>query len=134
MIVSACLELYPGDAEPLMRRALEIRRKKRPAGHPDILDAMSKLGEVLLAEKKAEALPLLEEALAGIEHSNESTASDRADARFWVARARVELGVARAGALELAQSSCQALAGPDYRDDMATCRAWLAAHSGAARH
>src|SRR6185436_10729966 len=117
----------PAAAEPLLRRALEISRLKRPAGHPDITERAQLLGQTLLAEHKAEALPLLEEAATGREHDGDATAAARAEARFWVARARVELGVRREGALAAAVSACKALDTPGSREELAMCRAWIAA-------
>jgi hypothetical protein len=59
---------YQGDprgAEPLLREALDIRRKKLWPGHPAIVTAEVRLGEVLVAEHKTmEAEPLLREAVA----------------------------------------------------------------------
>ncbi|HEY7953815.1 MAG TPA: serine/threonine-protein kinase, partial [Polyangia bacterium] len=69
---TAMAEGQPAKAEPLFRRALEIRKKKRPAGHPDILASMELVGQALLAQRKREALPLLQEALAGAEHDANS--------------------------------------------------------------
>jgi tetratricopeptide (TPR) repeat protein len=118
----------PADAEPLFRRALAIVRKKRPPGHPDILDRESMLAQALLAEHKAEALPLFEDALAGVEHDKEASELDRADARFWVARARVELGVHSAGALAMASAACKTVGSSKQHDSAKVCPAWLAAH------
>ena len=42
--------------------SLEIRRKKRPPGHPDITDSLLQLGDALADQKKPEALTVLEEA------------------------------------------------------------------------
>jgi serine/threonine-protein kinase len=114
-------------AEVRFRRALEIIRKKRPPGHPDIgLDAGT-LGRCLLAQKKAEALALLEESLALLAGNEDIGKLEIAEARFWVARARVELGIKRDGALELAASACAELDDPEMQEEVAECRAWLAA-------
>ena len=121
------------EAEDYFRRALAITRKKRPPGHPDLSSDLQKLGAALLAEKKPEALAAFEEARAGIEKDSDATAGDRADARFSVARARVELGIRKAGALAEAESACRALDGREWQDAQRECRAWLAAHAGAAR-
>jgi tetratricopeptide (TPR) repeat protein len=129
----ALAEGKPAEAEPLLRRALEICRKKRPAGHPDILNAESDLAEVLLTEHKPEALPLFEDALAGVERDGDATSVDRADSRFWVARARVELGVRAAGALAMASAACKEVgASPDH-DSAKVCHGWLAAHHAEAK-
>ncbi|HEX6836497.1 MAG TPA: tetratricopeptide repeat protein, partial [Polyangia bacterium] len=124
----AMAEGKPAEAEPHFRRALEIVRKRRPAGHPDILDFESTLAQCLLAEHKAEALPLFEDALAGIEHDKDATEMDRADARFWAARARVELGVKTAGALALASAACKTVGHSTQHDSAKVCGPWLAAH------
>jgi tetratricopeptide (TPR) repeat protein len=130
----AMAEGQPAKAEELYRRVLEIRKKKRPPGHPDIIDAEELLGEALLMQKKAEALPLLEEVLAAVEKDKEAPPGDRADARFTAARARVELGVRRAGALDVATAACKELDAPASHEAFAACSAWLTqhgAHSGA---
>jgi hypothetical protein len=46
-------------------------------------------------DEAPEALELYEEALAGTEKDDNSRDADKADARFWAARARVELGIRR---------------------------------------
>ncbi|MGZ3439952.1 MAG: serine/threonine-protein kinase, partial [Polyangia bacterium] len=119
------------DAEALLRRALDIWRKKRPPRHPDVLDGETMLAQALLAEHKAEALPLFEDALAGVEQDKDASELDRADSRFWVARARVELGVHAAGALAMATAACKAVAGSKQHDSATACPGWLAAHHAA---
>ena len=114
-------------AEAMFRQALDIGRKKRPPGHPDLLDGESTLAQVLLAEHKAEALPLFEDALAGVEKDKDATELDRADARFWEARARVELGVKTAGALATASAACKTVGPSKQHDSAKVCHAWLAA-------
>jgi tetratricopeptide (TPR) repeat protein len=53
------------DAEQLFRRALESRRKKFPAWHPDLIAAEVRLGEVLTTEGRLNvAEPLLREAVS----------------------------------------------------------------------
>jgi Flp pilus assembly protein TadD len=54
-----------GEAEPFLRRSLEIRRKELPAGHPEIARAKTLLGSCL-AElgRDGEAMALLREANA----------------------------------------------------------------------
>jgi tetratricopeptide (TPR) repeat protein len=58
---------FQGDAagaEPLLRQALQIRKKTLPSGHPNVIAAQVRLGEVLTAEDKpTEAEPILREAL-----------------------------------------------------------------------
>ncbi len=55
------------DAEPNSRRALEILRQQRPAGHPDIARAMSVLAMILQAQNKlGEAAQLSREALQSL--------------------------------------------------------------------
>jgi len=57
----------PASAEPLLRRALDIRKKELSPGHPSIIATEVRLGEVLVDEGKvAEAEPLLREAVASI--------------------------------------------------------------------
>ena len=52
------------EAEPLLRKALEIRRNALPAGHPDIADNLNNLANLLKTQNKlVEAEPLLREAL-----------------------------------------------------------------------
>jgi tetratricopeptide (TPR) repeat protein len=52
-------------AEPLLRQALEINRKKLPPGYPGIITAQVRLGEALTYEGKAAAAePILREALS----------------------------------------------------------------------
>jgi serine/threonine protein kinase/tetratricopeptide (TPR) repeat protein len=52
------------DAEPHLRKSLEIRRATLPAGHPDIATAMNNLAELLRAQNRLdEAEPLHREAL-----------------------------------------------------------------------
>ena len=59
------LQHDPAGAEPLLRRTLEIRKKELSAGHPAIISAETRLGEVLTDEGKfAEAETLLREAVA----------------------------------------------------------------------
>jgi tetratricopeptide (TPR) repeat protein len=120
----------PAAAEASFRRALEIRRKKRPAGHPEIVRALRLLGSALTAERKGEAVPILEEAVAAVERDPDAGAATRAQIRFGLGRARVELGVDRAGGLALATAACAALATPGERDAHADCQAWLARQSG----
>jgi tetratricopeptide (TPR) repeat protein len=51
-------------SEHLARRALEIRRKKLPADHPDLAQAELQLGRALIAQgRAAEAEPLLQRAV-----------------------------------------------------------------------
>jgi hypothetical protein len=58
----------PAAAEPLLRRALEVRKATLETGHPDILEAQVRLGQVLIQEdKSAEAEPLLREAMQSAE-------------------------------------------------------------------
>ncbi len=125
----AMAEGNAGAAEPYFRQAVAIMRKKREPGHPELLDKVAKLAESLLAQKKAEALPLFDEVLAGTEKDVDATDGDKASARFWSARARVELGIRRDGAMELAQSSCKALDQKEWKNTYADCVAWLAAHA-----
>jgi eukaryotic-like serine/threonine-protein kinase len=120
-------------AEDHYRRALEIIRKKRPLGHPEVVGSVAKLAGILLDEKSPEAIPLLEEALAGIEHDPDATATDRAEARFALGRGRFELAVDRAAGLALATASCQELDTAATRTDFAECQTWLTAHRGTQR-
>jgi tetratricopeptide (TPR) repeat protein len=115
-------------AEALFRRALEIGRKKRQPGHPDLVDGESMLAQALLAEHKGEALTLFDDVLAWVERDKDSTPVDRADARFWLARAHVELGVKAAGELAAATSACKEVAGSSQHDSAKVCHAWLTAH------
>jgi len=128
----AMAEGHLGEAESYFRRALAITRAKRPPGHPDISMFLAELGGVLLAEKKPEAVALFEEVLAAAEKNGDASAGDRADARFDAARARYELGVRKAGALEVAQAACKELDKPQWHESQQECRAWLAAHGGGA--
>ena len=118
----------PADAESYFRRAVAITRAKRPPGHPDLASDLHKLGEALIAEKKPEAVAVFEEALTGVEKDGDATAGDRADARFWAARARYELDVRRAGAWAIVDAACKELDKPDWQDSLHECRAWLTAH------
>lgn len=127
----AMLEERPADAEPLFRRALEIRRKKRPAGHPDIVDSLNLLSQALLAQHKREALPLLVEAQTDVAHDSDASANDRAEAGFTLAQARVTLGVERGRALAQAQAACHTLDTPTSRDEFGECSAWLRSHAPA---
>jgi serine/threonine-protein kinase len=55
----------PASAEPLLRQALAIRRKQFSFGHPNVIAAEVRLGEVLTAEGKVqEAEPTLRDAVA----------------------------------------------------------------------
>ncbi len=57
------LGLYD-QAEPNLRKSLEIRRAVRSAGHPEIASSLAKLAELLLAQNKlAEVEPLVRESL-----------------------------------------------------------------------
>ena len=123
----AMAENKPAAAEPLFRQAVAIMRKKREPGHPDLLGDVALLAEALLALKKPEAVGLFEEVRAGTEKDTDATDGDKAYARFWAARARVELGIRREGALELAQASCNALDQKDWASDHTKCLEWLAA-------
>jgi tetratricopeptide (TPR) repeat protein len=125
----AMAEGNPAVAEPLFRQAVAIVRKKREPGHPDLLGDVALLAESLLAMKKPEAIGLFEEVLAGTEKDGDATDGDKAYARFWAARARVELGIHREGALELAETSCKALDQKDWQSDHTACVEWLAAHA-----
>jgi serine/threonine-protein kinase len=61
------LQHDPSSAEPLLRQALDIRKKELSAGHPAIISVETRLGEVLIDEgKSAEAEPLLRQATAEI--------------------------------------------------------------------
>lgn len=124
----AMAEGKPAAAEPLFRQAVAIMRKKREPGHPDLLGDVALLAESLLAMHEPEALDLFEEVLAGTEKDGDATNGDKAYARFWAARARLELGIRREGAIELAEMSCKALDQKDWKSDYTACRAWLAAH------
>ena len=66
--------------------------------------------------------------LAGTEGDKDASEQDRADARFWEARARVELGVKPAGALATASAACKTVAGSKQHDSAKVCHAWLLAH------
>ncbi len=128
------IEMAQGNAaaaEPYFRQGLAIMRKKRKPGHPELRADVALLAECLLAQRKPEALDLFEEALAGTEKDNDSTDGDKADARFWAARARVELGIRREGAMQIAEASCKALdQNEEWKDAHAACVAWLATHGG----
>src|SRR5262249_21375307 len=58
----------PADAETLCRTVLERRRRRLPAGHPDIASSLALLGLILTDRGKPEAAeeaePLLQEARA----------------------------------------------------------------------
>jgi tetratricopeptide (TPR) repeat protein len=118
----------PEVAEPLFRRTLEISRARRPAGHPDIGADAGTLGRCLLAQRKPGAVPLLEESLAALEADEDASEPERAYARFWVGRARVELGIRTDGARAMVTAACAAMDDPSTKDEAAECRAWLAAH------
>jgi hypothetical protein len=61
------LQHDPAGAEPLLRQALDIRRKELSAGHPAIISTETRLGEVLIDEgKTTEAEPLLRQAVTEI--------------------------------------------------------------------
>jgi tetratricopeptide (TPR) repeat protein/predicted Ser/Thr protein kinase len=68
MITLAEARLFQGDAasaEPILRQAFDIVKKKLPLRYPPVMMAEIRLGEALTAERKAaEAEPLLREALA----------------------------------------------------------------------
>jgi hypothetical protein len=70
---------------------------------------------------------LFEEVLAGTEKDTDATDGAKAYARFWAARARMELGVRREGAMELAETACKALDQKDWASDHTACLEWLAA-------
>jgi hypothetical protein len=69
----AMTRLYQRDAdsaESLLRQALEIRRKRLRAGHPDIAAAEVWLGEALVVKKDAaQAEPILRHAADSLEHA-----------------------------------------------------------------
>jgi tetratricopeptide (TPR) repeat protein len=73
LIQVAEIRLYQKDArtaEPRLRQALEIRRKRLSAGHPDIATAEVRLGEALLAEKEPQqAEPVLKQAVDAVTHA-----------------------------------------------------------------
>ncbi|HEY2745403.1 MAG TPA: serine/threonine-protein kinase [Polyangia bacterium] len=127
----AMAEGRPAEAEPYFRRAVAITRAKRPPGHPDLVSDLQKLGEALVAEKKPEAVAVFEEALAAVEKDGDASAGDRAEARFWAARARYETNVRRAGAWTIIDAACKELDTPDSQDSLHECRAWLTAHPAA---
>jgi tetratricopeptide (TPR) repeat protein len=116
------------EAEPLLRRSLAILRKTRPAGHREVAVAADALASNLLVQNNKDALPLLEEALATFEHDHDSARSEKAEARFRVARARVDFAVHPEGAIALAEAACNELGDPDMKSELAECRAWLAKH------
>ena len=68
MTTVAQARLFQGDpagAEPILRQALDILKKKLPLRYPPVMTAEIRLGETFTAEgKPAEAEPLLREALA----------------------------------------------------------------------
>jgi tetratricopeptide (TPR) repeat protein len=115
-------------AEPFFRQGVAIMRKKRKAGVQLRAD-VALLAECLLAQRKPEALELFDEVLAGNEKDDNATDGDKADARYWAARARVELGIRREGAMQIAETSCKALdQSTDWKKARADCIAWLATH------
>jgi hypothetical protein len=59
----------PPGAEPLARKALQIREAKLEPGHPGIVEVQVRLGAILTAEGKAgEAEPLLRNAVESANH------------------------------------------------------------------
>lgn len=122
----AMAEGHPATAEPDYRRALEIRRKKRGANHPETVTALRHLAAALEPQGKREAITLLEEALAAAERDKDTDVAGRANLRFLLGQARFALGVDRAGGLALATSACQELATVAAKEPLAECQAWLA--------
>ncbi len=126
-------EGQPAVAENYFRQALAITRKKRPPGHPDLSEDLSHLGAALVAQKKPEAVAVLQEALTGVEHDGDASPSDRADARFQLARTRVTLGIHHDESLAEATAACQAVVAPEAKEAQHDCSAWLAQQSAHAR-
>ena len=87
----AMTRLYQRDAqaaESLLRQALEIRRKRLPAWHPDIAAAEVWLGEALVVKKDpAQAEPILRHAADSLEHAPFQVAA------WQLAEARAAYGV-----------------------------------------
>ncbi len=109
------------EAEPNLRKSLEIRRAALPAGHPDIAKSLNNLALLLLAQNKlAEAEPLFREALA----------IDRA--ALPAGHPNIATGLNNLAMLLQAQNKL-AEAEPLFREALAICRAALpAGHSGIA--
>ncbi|MCE9572517.1 MAG: tetratricopeptide repeat protein, partial [Deltaproteobacteria bacterium] len=110
----------PAAAEALFRRALAIRRVKRPAGHPEIDKTLVKLGRALLAQHDRACLPLLEEAMTGYTARKDADPSDRGIARYTLGRALLEFGGDRTRALALIATACPELEG----GEAAACRGY----------
>ncbi|MCE9578834.1 MAG: serine/threonine-protein kinase [Deltaproteobacteria bacterium] len=99
---------HPAAAEALFRRALAIRRVKRPAGHPEIDETLVKLARALLAQHDRACLPLLEEAMTGYTARKDADPAERGIAQLTLGRALLEFGGDRARGLALI-----AAAGPE---------------------
>jgi len=110
-------------AKVFFERGLAIRRKRRPPGHIDIAISLVKLGRALLAQRDRACVALLEEALADYEAMPEVDPDLRADSRYQLGRALVELKVDRARGRALIAQACTS-----YADaaEVATCQATLA--------
>jgi hypothetical protein len=81
----------PAGADLLLNQAIAIRKKELPSGHPAIISAEVRLGEVLIDEgKPAEAEKLLRQALA------ETRAVPFPLAPWRMAEAEIALGAALA--------------------------------------
>jgi serine/threonine-protein kinase len=75
-------EGHAGEAESLLRQAMEIRRKTLPAGHPDTAVTESLLGASLVAQgRHAEAEPLLIQSYARTVAARTDRARESREAR-----------------------------------------------------
>jgi serine/threonine-protein kinase len=111
------------EAERMSARARAVLEKALGPGHPDLADSLLGAGKLLLARgKPAEAVPLLEQALAI------SSPQPRARIQFALAQALWAVGKERPRAVELATKAREHWQGLGHpRLDEAS--RWLAAHA-----
>ena len=114
----------PRKAEIEYGRALEIRRKKRPAGHEEISKSVANLGRALLALADPRCVALFEEAAAGYDKNPDADPSARAEARFLLGRALVELKRDVPRGRALIEAACPEIKGPSWHEAADACRAY----------
>jgi tetratricopeptide (TPR) repeat protein len=131
--VAVCLDMQAtvfqsegryGEALAAYRESLDIKRKALAPGDPRLFYSHDGIGQSLLhLGRPAEAVPPLEAALAlgGVE------ASDRAEARFALARALWQLDRDRPRALALGKQALRDLTAAGLADRARQVEAWLSA-------
>jgi tetratricopeptide (TPR) repeat protein/predicted Ser/Thr protein kinase len=113
------------EALPLLERARAIEERALPPDHPRIALTLARLGELLVRlDRPFDAMPLLERAVTAL--AADATPTNRANARFALARALPPTEHARARRLAL--DAVEAYRGAGEAALLESVEAWLRAH------